>query len=102
VTDLVAIVIVGVGTYVMRALFIVSLAKRRIPEAVLVALRFVGPAVLGALIVALLTDSEGNVAIGLPEVAGFAAGGVVAYRTRNQVWTLLAGMVVFWLVRALV
>jgi branched-subunit amino acid transport protein len=26
----------------------------------------------------------------------------VAYRTRSQIWTLLAGMVVFWAVRALV
>jgi branched-subunit amino acid transport protein len=35
-------------------------------------------------------------------VAGFLAGGVVAYWTRNQIWTLVAGMVVFWVVRAFV
>jgi branched-subunit amino acid transport protein len=102
VTDFLAILIVGFGTYVMRAVFIVSLANKRIPPAVLVALRYVGPAVLGALIVTLLADAEGNVAIGLPEVAGFLAGGVVAHRTKNQIWTLLAGMAVFWMVRALV
>ena len=81
-SDLLATVVVGFGTYVFRAVFIVALAKRRIPDVVLVALRFVGPAVLGALIVALLTDSEGNVEIGIPEVAAFVAGGFVAHRTR--------------------
>ena len=100
-TDLLAIAIVGLGTYVMRAVFIVALAKRRIPEAVLIALRYVGSAVLGALIVTLLADSEGNVGVGLPEVAGFLAGGIVAYRTRSQIGTLVAGMLGFWLVRAL-
>jgi branched-subunit amino acid transport protein len=101
VTDFLAILIVGVGTYVMRAVFIVALANKRIPEAVLVALRYVGSAVLTALIVGLLADAEGNVGIGVPELAGFVAGGVVAYRTRSQIWTLVAGMVVFWVVRAL-
>lgn len=101
-TDFVAILIVGVGTYVMRAVFIVALANKRIPEAVLVALRYVGPAVLTALVVGLLADADGKVDIGLPELSGFLAGGLVAYRTRSQVWTLVAGMVVFWVVRALV
>lgn len=101
-SDLVAIAVVGLGTYVFRALFILSLARKRIPESILVALQFVAPAVMAALIVALLTDSEGNVAIGIPEVAAFAVGGAVAYRTKNHVWTLFAGMAVYWLVRALV
>jgi branched-subunit amino acid transport protein len=102
VSDFLATVVVGFGTYVFRAVFIVALAKRRIPDVVLVALRYVGPAVLGALIVALLTDSEGNVEIGIPEVAAFVAGGFVAHRTRSHIWTLLAGMAVYWAVRALI
>jgi branched-subunit amino acid transport protein len=102
VPDLLAVVIVGVGTYVMRAVFIVSLAKKHIPDVVLTALRHVGPAVLGALIVTLLADAEGDVAVGPAEVAGFLAGGAVAYRTRSQIWTLVAGMAVFWLVRGLI
>lgn len=100
--DLVAIAAVGLGTYVFRALFIVSLAKRRIPDQVLLALQFVAPAVMAALIVALLTDSDGHVAIGIPELSGFAVGGAVAYRTKNHIWTLLSGMAVYWAVRALV
>ena len=57
--------------------------------------------VLGALIVALLTDSEGNVEIGIPEVAAFVAGGFVAHRTRATSG-LLAGMAVYWAMRALI
>jgi branched-subunit amino acid transport protein len=100
--DFLATAVVGLGTYLFRAVFIVALAKRRIPEVVLVGLKYVGPAVLGALIVALLTDSEGNVQIGIPEVAAFVAGGFVAHRTRSHIWTLFAGMAVYWVVRALI
>lgn len=101
-SELIAVAVVGVGTYVARSVFIVSLANRKIPEPVLVALQFVAPAVMAALIVALLTDSEGNVAIGVPELAAFGVGGFVAQRTRNHIWTLLAGMTIYWVVRALI
>ncbi len=98
--DLVAIVIVGMGTYFSRALFIVVLANRRIPDPVLVSLQFVAPAVLAALVVALLIDEDGAVAIGIPELAAFAVGGGIAYKTRSHIWTLVAGMTVYWVVRA--
>lgn len=100
-TDLLAIAVVGVGTYLSRAIFILALADKKIPDPVLVALQFVAPAVLGALIVALLIDSDGNVSIGIPEISALTVGGAVAYKTRNHIFTLIAGMGVFWLVRAL-
>ncbi len=99
--DLVAIVIVGMGTYFSRALFIVVLANRRIPDPVLVSLQFVAPAVLAALVVALLIDEDEAVAIGIPELAAFAVGGGIAYKTRSHIWTLVAGMTVYWVVRAI-
>jgi len=97
-----ATVVVGMGTYLSRSIFILALARRKIPDPVLVALQFVAPAVLGALIVALLIDEDGSVAIGIPEVAALGVGAGVAYRTRNHILTLVAGMGVFWVVRALV
>lgn len=100
--EVVAVLIVGVGTYFSRAVFIVALAGRRIPDAVLVALQFVAPAVLSALVVALLIDDDGGVAIGIPEIAAFTVGAGVAYKTRNHIFTLAAGMGVFWLVRVFV
>jgi len=102
VSALVAIVVVGLGTYVSRAVFILALANRRIPESVMVPLQFVAPAVLAALVVALLIDDDGSVAIGLPELAAFAAGAAVAWYSRNHILTLVAGMGVFWLIRALI
>jgi branched-subunit amino acid transport protein len=102
VTAFLATLLVGVGTYVSRALFIVVLARKRIPDAVLVMLQFVAPAVLGSLIVALLIDGDGSVAIGVPEISALAVGGLVTYKTRNHILTLVVGMVVYWVVRALV
>ncbi len=100
-TVLLAVIIVGIGTYLSRSIFILALANRTIPEAVRTALQFVAPAVLASLVVALLIDSEGNVAVGAPELAAFAVGGLVATKSRNHIYTLIAGMTVFWLVRAL-
>jgi branched-subunit amino acid transport protein len=97
-----ATVVVGLGTYLSRSIFILALAKRRIPDSVLVVLQFVAPAVLGALIVALLIDGDGSVAIGIPEIAALAVGGAVTYKTRNHILTLVIGMGVYWITRALI
>jgi branched-subunit amino acid transport protein len=102
VTTFVATLIAGVGTYLSRSVFILALAKRRIPKSALVALEFVAPAVLGALIVALLIDDSGAVAIGIPEASALAVGGFMAYRTRNHILTLVVGMTVYWVLRAVV
>lgn len=101
-TTLFATFVVGVGTYLSRSIFILALAKKKIPNSVLVALQFVAPAVLGSLIIALLIEESGSVAIGIPEVAALAVGGAVTYKTRNHILTLVIGMTVYWVVRALV
>jgi len=100
-TTFIATVIVGVGTYVSRALFILALAKRRIPDAVMVSLQFVAPAVLAALVIAILTNDDGSVALGIPELGAFVAGGATVYQTRNHILTLVVGLSVFWVLRAL-
>ncbi len=100
-TTFIASVIVGIGTYVSRAVFILALAKRRIPDSVMVSLQFVAPAVLSALVIAVLTNDDGTVAIGIPELGAFVAGGATVYKTRNHIITLIVGMTVFWVLRAL-
>ena len=99
---LIAMVVVGLGTYASRSVFVLALANRKIPDPVLVALQFVAPAVLSALVVALLITDDGSVAIGIPELSAFAVGGATAYKTRNHIYTLIAGMTVFWVVQALI
>lgn len=100
-TAFIATLVVGIGTYLSRSIFILALAKRRIPDGVLVSLQFVAPAVLGALVVALLIGEDGSVAIGIPEVTALAVGAFTTYRTRNHILTLIVGMTVFWVMRAL-
>lgn len=96
-TAFLAILAVGLGTYLSRSIFIVALADRTIPPRVVRALGYVGPAVLSALIVALLVDDSGSVSAGVAEVSAFAAGAFVGWRTRNLIYTVLAGMAIFWL-----
>lgn len=95
-----AIVVVGIGTFVSRAVFIVGLANRTIPPAVLRMLEYVGPATLAALIVAMMT-ADGRVQAGWPEVVGLASAAAVGLRTRNLTVILLVGMTAYWLVRAI-
>lgn len=95
-----AVLVVGVGTFVSRAIFIVGLARRTIPPAVLRALEFVGPATLSALIVAMMI-SDGRVQAGAPEVAGLVTASLLGLRTRNLTLILVTGMVAYWLVRSL-
>lgn len=64
-------------------------------------LRYVPPAVLAALIVPPVLAPEGHLEIGLSTWA-VLAGLVVAWRTRNVLWTIAGGMAMFWILRALV
>ncbi len=101
---LLVVVAVGVATYVMRAGLILLLANRTLPAVVERSLRYVGPAVLAALTVSLaFGTSEGGAAnLEAPEIlALLASGGVAAWR-RNLVETLIVGMAVFWVARAVI
>lgn len=94
---LIAIVLAGVGSYFSRAIFIVALAEQRFPPLALRALEYVAPAVMGALIVSMLTSADGEVQVGLPELAGLFCAALVAWKSRNHILTLVAAMAVFWL-----
>ena len=93
----VAILLAGLGTYLSRAIFILALAERRFPPLALRALEYVAPAVLGALVVSMLTTADGQVHMGTAELAGLACAAVVAWKSRNHILTLVAAMAVFWL-----
>lgn len=100
-TAFAAVLVVGLGTFASRALFIVGLAHREIPTPVLKALEYVAPATLAALIASMLTP-EGGGSVGVAEVVGLAAAILCALRTRNLTVILVAGMAAYWLTRALV
>jgi branched-subunit amino acid transport protein len=101
VSEFLAILLAGIGVYMTRAIFILVLAERRFPPLILSALEYVAPAVMGALIVAMLTGSSGQVSLAAPELAGLACAAVVAFTTRNHSYTVISAMLVFWTVGAL-
>ena len=98
-TVLLTICCVGLLGYSMRAIFIVSLAKLSFPPLALRLLEYVAPAVMGALVMTMLTGPEGALAVGIPELAGLILAAVVVARTRNVLAGLLAAMGIFWLLR---
>jgi branched-subunit amino acid transport protein len=100
-TTFLAILATGLGTYFSRGSFILVLANRRIPPNIMLALQYVAPAVLGALITTMLVGPTGDTEIGVAELTALATAGVVAWRFRNAIYTLLAGMAMFWLAGAL-
>lgn len=63
-------------------------------------LRYVPPAVLAALVVPATLAPHGRVVVGLPAWS-VIAGAIVAWRTRSVLWTILSGMITFWLLQVL-
>lgn len=99
---LIATVVVGVGTYLTRASFILALADRDLPPNVRSALQFVAPAVLASLVISLLLDGEGGSAVGWPQMGALAVGGVAGWKTRSLMWVLVTGMGTLWILEAFV
>ena len=94
--------IVGVGTYLSRASFILVFANRPISPRLERAFRNVGPAVLAALVASLLVGDQGIRGLTVsPEVVALSGAVVVAWKTRNMTWTLVAGMTIVWVLAPL-
>lgn len=86
----------GLLTFGMRFIFVYLLGRFELPALVRRALRFVPPAVLTAIVVPELTVRSGQVDLSWTNfrlLAGLAAV-LVAWRTKNMLLTILAGMVV--------
>ena len=89
----------GLITFGMRFAFIYLLGRVEIPERMRRALRFVPPAVLTAIVVPELLVRSGQINISATNtrmLAGIAAV-LVAWKTKNTLLTILAGMFVLFL-----
>lgn len=88
-----AIVLAGVGTYLLRASFLVF-AHRLVdlPPLVTRVLRQIPPAVLAALVLPALVRPEGTLDLWQPQLLAGAVAAVVSWRTRNIALTLVVGM----------
>ncbi len=97
-TAFLTFLVVGVGTYVSRAIFIVGVGSRELPHEVERFVRNIGPAVLAALVAQILVGDGIRPFLGsLPEMAGVVAAiGATLWR-RTPLAGFGAGLTVFLL-----
>jgi branched-subunit amino acid transport protein len=95
----VVIVAVGAINYASRLSFIAFFARRTMPPLLARALRYVPPAMLMALIVPMVAPDGGIEAIN-PRIPAAIVAGIVAWRTRSSLKTMVAGMAALWLLQA--
>lgn len=93
----------GLGTFLLRLSFIYLFGKVDMPEWLRRALRFVPASVLAALVLPALTYPAGTLDLSLDNIRLLAGigGALVAWKTRNVLWTIAVGMVLFWILGAL-
>ena len=97
----IVMVVLGLLTFATRLSFIAILERIKLPPTFQRALRFVPIAVLSAIIAPELGYYNNMLALSLmnPRLLAGIVATLVAFWTKNVVWTLLAGMAVFWILR---
>ena len=97
------ILIVGALNYLSRLSFIAVFARRGMPPLLARALKYVPAAMLTALVLPMVAGdpAAGNAMAINPKVAAAVIAGVVAFFTRNTIWTLGTGMGALWLLQAM-
>jgi branched-subunit amino acid transport protein len=93
----------GLITYLIRLSFIIALERLKLPDWFTRSLRYVPPAVLSAILVPALADWQGkiNLSWNNPQIIAGIVSAVVAWRTRNVVLTLAAGLGCFFVLNIL-
>jgi branched-subunit amino acid transport protein len=99
------LIIIGMGviTYTIRLSMIVMSGQLQLNDELQRALRYVPPAVLSAIIVPEMIQPGGTLDISLGNerlLAGLIAI-VVAWYTKNMIWTVAIGMITLWLLQVL-
>jgi len=96
-------VALAAGTFVLRLSFIFLFGKVDMPDWLRRALRFVPASVLAALVFPALTYPNGTLDLSLGNVRLLAGigGALVAWKTRNVLWTIAVGMALLWVLQAL-
>jgi branched-subunit amino acid transport protein len=98
-----AIVLAGIGTFLMRASFLLAAHKlAEVPEGVQRVLRQIPPAALAALVLPAFLRPEGDLDLWQPELAAGALAAAVCWRTRSTTLTLGVGMGVLFALRQVV
>ena len=91
------------GTFALRFSFVYLFGKVEMPDWLRRALRFVPASVLAALVFPALTYTNGALDLSLGNVRLLAGlgGALVAWKTKNVLWTIAVGMVLFWILQGI-
>ena len=84
-------------TFGVRYPILALVGKIQLPESILSALKFVPPAVLSAIILPEVLISNGDFQLNFnnSELVASLAAGLIAWRTKNLLLTIVLGMLVF-------
>ena len=97
-----AIVLAGIGTYAMRASFLVFAHRLAdVPPSVQRLLRQIPPAALAAIVVPALLRPEGQLDLWQPRFLAGVIAALVAWKTRNIALTLGVGIGLVMLIEAI-
>jgi branched-subunit amino acid transport protein len=99
----ITIIISGLLTVAIRLSFILVLGRMKVPDSFTRALRFVPAAVLSAIILPEMVRPGGelNISIANPRLLAGLVAGLIAWRTKNILLTIIAGMGALWLFQLL-
>jgi len=98
----VAIIGSGVGTYAMRASFLVFAHRLAdVPPGIQRLLRQIPPAALASIVIPALLRPEGDLDLWQPRLVAGVVAALVAWRTRNIALTLLVGIGIVMAIDAL-
>ena len=97
----IVMIALGVLTFAIRLSFVMLFGNWQPPEVVKKGLRYVPVAVLTAIFLPelLLKDGAFSFSIANPRLVAGIIAIVVAWRTKNALWTIAIGMAAFWLLR---
>lgn len=94
---------IGIATFAIRFSFIYLFGRFEIPDSLRRALRFVPPAVLSAIVFPELLMPGGifEISLGNGRLLAGVLAALVAWRTKNVVFTILVGMAALYILQAL-
>ena len=90
---------IGVGSYAMRAVMLALVGLKPLPARLDTAMRHVGPAAIGALIVVMALTRAGTIQpLPFAELAAIAAAFITVRRTGNVLHGITVGLPTLWLI----
>ena len=94
--------VAGLGTWLIRLSFIALLGRTAaIPDVAMRILRLIPAAVLAAIVTPSITHASGSFDLATDRFVAGVIAGLVAWRTKNVLATIGAGMGVLWLLQAI-